>query len=418
MTVNINTLAELAPLLLLLAGLGFAVWADPYIGRERRRAMLLIVVLNFSLIAQNVMEYRCAVSPPNGMLRTLLSIYGYSVRPVILILFLCIVKEKKEKLRLWWALAGLNATVYLTALFCPLSFWFDQWNGYHGGPLAPSCSVCSAILLAVLFGKAIRSRRHDGRWELRIPAFVVLMIVASVILDYNITEGQLPISFLTVAITVGSVYYYIWLHLQFVREHERNLMASQRIRLMLSQIKPHFLYNALGAIEELCDSDPRAAKQATVKFAQYLRGNVNTLPEEGVIPFERELQHTRLYLELEQIRFEDALKVEYDIACADFSIPTLTLEPIVENAVRHGVRGNANGRGTVTLAAEDCGDHYEVRVTDDGPGFDPGSLPDDEEHVGLRNVRERLETVCSGSLTIESAPGCGTTVTIRLPKED
>ena len=417
MTVNINTLAELAPLLLLLAGLGFAVWADPYIGRERRRVMLLIVALSLSLIAQNVMEYRCAVSQPNGMRRTLLSIYGYSVRPVILILFLYIVKEKKEKLRLWWALAGLNAAVYLTALFCPLSFWFDQWNLYHSGPLAPSCSICSAILLAVLFGKAIRSHRHNGRWELWIPTFAVLMIVASVVLDYNIKEGRLPISFLTVAITVGSVFYYIWLHLQFVREHERDLMASQRIRLMLSQIKPHFLYNALGAIEELCDSDPRAAKQATVKFAQYLRGNVNTLSEEGTIPFGRELQHTRLYLDLEQIRFEDALKVEYDIACGDFPIPTLTLEPIVENAVRHGVRGNANGCGTVTLAARDCGDHYEVRVTDDGPGFDPASLPDDEDHIGLHNVRERLETVCGGSLTIRSAPGCGTTVTIRLPKE-
>ena len=229
---NITTLAVLAPLLLLV-GLGFTVWIDPYIGGERRRVMLLIVALCLSLIAQNVLEYRCAITQPRVPERTLLAIYGYSVRPVILILFLYIVKEKKEKLRLWWSLAAINAVVYLSALFCPVSFWIDQWNFYHGGPLASSCVLCSTILLAALFLKAIRSRRENGKWSLWIPAFVFFMIVASVCLDYQVKEGQLPISFLTIAITVGSVFYYIWLHLQFVREHERDLMAAQRIQIMV-----------------------------------------------------------------------------------------------------------------------------------------------------------------------------------------
>lgn len=144
---------------------------------------------------------------------------------------------------------------------------------------------------------------------------------------------------------------------------------------------------------------------------------MNSLSEEGVIPFEKELQHTRLYLELEQIRFEDALRVEYDIACTDFMIPTLTLEPIVENAVRHGIRGNANGQGTVMISSRECENHYEVLVTDDGPGFDPKTVYDDKSHVGIRNVRIRLKTVCRGSIKIESSAGGGTTVTILLPKE-
>ena len=416
MTTQIGTLAILAPLLLFLLGLAFTVVIDPYIRREHRRILLIIAALCLTLIAQNYWDYTLTVGPPRQMLRTVVSIYGYCVRPVILILFLYIVQPTGKRW-CWWLLAGLNTAVYLTALVCPLSFWIDQWNFYHGGPLASSCLITSALLLLILSIRTYCSHEASGKWDVWIPAFIIVLIVVSVGLDYRVKEDQMPVSFLTIAIVFGSVFYYIWLHLQFVRAHERDLMASQRIQLMLSQIRPHFLYNALGAIEELCDSDPPAAKQATVKFAQYLRGNVNALSEEGVIPFEKELQHTRLYLDLEQIRFEDALKVEYDIACTDFPIPTLTLEPIVENAVRHGVRGNPNGRGTVTLATRDCGDHYEVRVTDDGPGFDPDAGSGDASHVGLRNVRERLETVCGGSLTIESAAHRGTTVTIRLPKE-
>ena len=414
---QIGTLTVLVPPVLFLLGLTFTVVIDPYFRRDHRRILLIIAALCLTLIAQNYWDYALTVGPPRQTLRTIVSIYGYCVRPVILILFLYIVQPEGKRWY-WWLLAGLNAAVYFTALFCSVSFWIDQWNYYHSGPLAPSCLVTSVILLISLSIRTYRGRGAPGKWSIWIPTFVIVLIVASVSLDYRVSEGQMPISFLTIAIVFGSVFYYIWLHLQFVRAHERDLMASQRIQLMLSQIKPHFLFNALGAIEALCDSDPRAAKHATVEFAQYLRGNVNSLSEEGVIPFEKELEHTRLYLDLEQIRFEDALKVEYDIACSDFPIPTLTLEPIVENAVRHGVRGNANGRGTVTLAARDCGDHYEVRVTDDGPGFDPDALSGDMSHVGLRNVRERLKTVCGGSLTIESAARRGTTVTIRLPKED
>ena len=124
-----------------------------------------------------------------------------------------------------------------------------------------------------------------------------------------------------------------------------------------------------------------------------------------------------LYLDLEQIRFEDALRIEYDISCRDFRIPTLTLEPIAENAVRHGIREKADGCGNVLIATKEYEDRYEVSVRDDGPGFDPAAVPADGSHVGLQNVRERLQTVCGGSLKIDSVIGSGTDVTIILPKD-
>ena len=127
------------------------------------------------------------------------------------------------------------------------------------------------------------------------------------------------------AIVVGSVFYYIWLHLQFVREHEDDLKTRQRILIMLSQIQPHFLYNALSAIQYLCTHDPQAAAETTGKFSRYLQGNMSALAGGATISFPQELEHTRLYLEIEQIRYEGALRVRYDITCTNFSVPALTL---------------------------------------------------------------------------------------------
>ena len=191
-----------------------------------------------------------------------------------------------------------------------------------------------------------------------------------------------------------------------------------RTEVLLSQIHPHFLYNTLGAIQSLCKTDPPTAEKAVAKFSRYLRGNMNALNQETSIPFTQELAHTRLYLELEQLRYEDALEVRYDLSCTEFQIPTLTLQPLVENAVRHGVRGKLSGRGTVTISSRECQDHYEVTVTDDGPGFDPQLEPDNgQAHIGLKNVKERLKGTVNGRLDVESSPGKGTRATIFLPKK-
>ena len=413
MTMDLGTLAVLAPLLLLLIGLGFTVWVDPYIGRERRRVMLLIVLLSLSLIVQNVLEYRCAVAQPRGNWRTVLTIYGYAVRPVILILFLYIVHEKKRKLWPWWVLAGINAAVYLSALFSPLSFWIDEGNSYHGGPLAPSCILCSMVLLGVLLWEAVRNRRDNGKWSLWIPVFVFCMIVASVVMDYSEKEGQLPISFLTVAITVGSVFYYIWLHLQFVRQHERDLMAAQRIQIMMTQIQPHFLFNALNTIRALYAKDPPLADRTLEDFSTYLRQNLESLDQVGLIPITKELEHTRLYAQIESLRFPN-IRVVYRIEDEAVEVPALTIQPLVENAIRHGVRGRADGVVTISTLRE--GDMHRITVEDNGAGFDPKAKTLSEgTHIGLRNVRDRVKEMCGGTMVLQSEIGRGTAVTLLIP---
>lgn len=201
-------------------------------------------------------------------------------------------------------------------------------------------------------------------------------------------------------------------------ERQEKELEEARIDIMLSQIQPHFLYNALTAIRCLCDRDPRQAKDAIQNFALFLRGNMDSLKSKKPIPFDQELAHVEHYLALEQQRFQDRLHVVYEIGARDFSIPPLTLQPIVENAVRHGILRRENG-GTVTIHTEEMDLAYVVRVTDDGVGFQPKqSSPGSRSHIGIENVRGRLAALCGGTLDLKSGMGMGTTITITIPKEE
>ncbi len=200
---------------------------------------------------------------------------------------------------------------------------------------------------------------------------------------------------------------------------ERDLALSEsRNTLVLSQIQPHFLYNALTSIYRLCDVKPEAAKKAVSDFAAYLRGNLDSIKQTEPISFSEELKHVKSYLSLEKIRYDDQLEVIYDVKATEFLIPPLTVQPLVENAVNHGISDLPDG-GRITLSSEEFPDRYEVRVVDNGVGFDANSIPDDgKSHVGIANVKSRLEITCRGSLEIISSHDGGTTAIIKIPKGD
>ena len=412
MIMDFGTLAVLFPMLLLLLGLVFTVLIDPYIQKNNRRIMLVIAALCLVLIVQNLWENELAIGPARTLYRTIIAICGYSIRPVFLILFLYIVQPEGKRW-FWWALAGINAAVYCTALFSGVCFYISRNNHYISGPLADTALYVSVILLGNLLIQTVRNFRESGKQEKWIPMIIAAMIVASVILDSQIGFKEQPIAFLTIAIVVGSVFYYIWLHLQFVREHERDLKAAQRIQIMMTQIQPHFLYNTLSTIQALCRTDPEKAFTVTEKFGIYLRQNLDSLNQTSLIPIQKELEHTRVYAEIEAVRFPH-IRIDYQISDTDFSVPALTVQPLVENAIRHGVR--IRHSGLVTVAARKCAACHEIIISDNGKGFDTEALEQaGEGHIGIRNVRERIETMCGGSLSVDSRIGEGTTVTIRIP---
>ena len=403
----------LVPLCLQLIGLVFAVLTDRYLRKEHRTAMLLIAVLVFCLVAQNILEFYLAQGT-QVFARKLSSIAGYSLRPLILLLFFYIVSPRISH---WvgWLLVGLNFAVHLTALFSGICFTFSSENIFQRGPLCYTCHVISALLLIELTAITIREYGRDKKQSLWIPLFNAALILAAMLADTLSPENP-PIGFLTAAVVSCCVFYYIWLHQQFVRRHERDLMAEQRIQIMMTQIQPHFLYNTLSTIQVLCSMDPRQAAEITGKFSVYLRQNLNSLEFPGMTSFEKELEHTRTYADIEMIRFPN-IHVEYEIEDSGFSIPPLTVQPIVENAIRHGVR--IREEGIIRVAARKVGEVHEIVISDNGVGFDVNALEQkDGTHIGMRNVRERIEKMCGGSVTVESRIGEGTTVTIRIPERE
>ncbi|MDO5435623.1 MAG: histidine kinase [Clostridia bacterium] len=210
------------------------------------------------------------------------------------------------------------------------------------------------------------------------------------------------------------------IHLQRQRrlKEQEAKLAEQNVAIMISQIQPHFLYNSLTTISNLCRKDPEAAEEVTVEFSQYLRMNLDSLKISTPIPVSRELDHVRIYLELEQRRFGDKLNVEYDIRETGFTLPALSLQPIVENSVKHGIC-EKECPGTVRISTEKTDKGFLVTVKDDGVGFDMNApvKQDNRSHVGMGNVRDRLASMSHASMEIISSPGNGCETRILIPAD-
>lgn len=204
--------------------------------------------------------------------------------------------------------------------------------------------------------------------------------------------------------------------MQKVARLEYELLQS-RMSVMLSQIQPHFLMNTLNDIRFLYRESPKQAEEALVSFTRYLRGNMASLNQMDLIPFEQELNHIKNYVAIEKIRFGTRLNFVFDIDCTNFFLPVLTIQPLVENAIRHGVIAKREG-GTVTIRTMQDTLYFSIMVQDDGAGFDQNFKKEDGEvHTGIDNVRMRLKSMCEGNLIITSRIGEGTISLVQIPKQ-
>lgn len=198
-------------------------------------------------------------------------------------------------------------------------------------------------------------------------------------------------------------------------------LDMSRIRNSTSQMKPHFLYNALGSIQEVILTDPEKAAGLLEDFTVHLRSCIKAMDSDRPIPFVQELENIKAYTNIERMRFGDRLRVNFELEETGFSVLPLTVQPLVENAIRHGVyqRGAAGGTVTLRTWAED--DVWVVQVEDTGVGFDVGRCwaelqLDGVDSTGLRNIRLRLEKIMGAMLDVTSTVGVGTTATIRIPR--
>lgn len=301
------------------------------------------------------------------------------------------------------------------------SFFYVTDKGYQRGPLFWISQFVPLFCYLLFTALVIFCRRKLKRRE-------VIFFLLYIFVPLGGGAAQMFTRGIAVVnIGVALALMFILVNIQFeheiaLREQEKELarqekeLAEQHINIMLSQIQPHFLYNSLGAIYQLCETDPMAARTSIRKFSDFLRGNMDSLKSHEPIPFEKELNHVMNFLYLEQQRFGERLRVIYQIETSDFFIPPLTLQPLVENAVQHGILHKKTG-GTITIRTRETDDCAVVMIVDDGIGMEQArQMPrlGDHAHIGISNVRSRLEEMVHGSIEIKSSDH-GTAVTIRIP---
>ncbi len=185
---------------------------------------------------------------------------------------------------------------------------------------------------------------------------------------------------------------------------------------MISQIQPHFVYNTLGAIQTYIKKSPDIAYKMVQDFSDYLRMNLQSLTNPGTVSFADELRHVRAYTDIELIRFQNRVQVVYEIETEDFQILPLTVQPLVENAIKHGVCKKVEG-GTVWIRTQELEQEFRITVEDNGVGFDCKEGKNRQDSIGLSNIQHRLKLQMNAVVEISSVPGEGTKVTVIIPKE-
>ena len=274
--------------------------------------------------------------------------------------------------------------------------------------LAPIFAVMFLNLAGVIRRRDKLPKKYFVAFLIHLLPLQVALLVNNTIIETSTVLVVLGLSISTLSMLAIILYDQIESYVGQQRE-----IARQRTSIMVLQMRPHFIYNAMMSIYYLCAKDPKKAQQVTLDFTEYLRKNFNAIASEDNVPFTDELEHTRAYLAVEQVQFEDNLFVEYDTPHKNFHLPPLTLQPIVENAVKHGMDPEYAPL-CITIRTRETNFGSEIIVEDNGSGFVP--VDDDREpHTALANIRQRLKMMCGGKLTIRPREGGGTLVTVTIP---
>ena len=318
-------------------------------------------------------------------------------------------------------LGAVDALLLILSIATNLRF-YDTWLYWTGAQLIANMVLIGCLVKECCFAK------KQFNWVYIGAIFPLVAFVSDSIMTYlGIWKGGVVSKYVFIALFAVTIVVVLRIIPRGINaaakakelETEKKVLNAQltesRISTMMSQIRPHFIYNTLGSIEQLCNIDPQKAGELVHNFAKYLRGNLRELDNPRPILMSQEMEHVRHYISIENVRFPD-MTFSFEMDSVDFHIPALTVQPIVENAIKHGLMKLPKG-GTIRVVSYETDTHYCVSVEDDGAGFDTSELLDERKHVGIRNIRERLAAMVEGTLEIESTVGIGTKVLITIPKE-
>ena len=282
-------------------------------------------------------------------------------------------------------------------------------------------NAINLITIALIFIWSLKqiNKNYLNKYISVIISLIFIGSVYDTLIDVNIIPYSEKISYLIflVSIIIFSAIS------AFKREMELSnvqeiIRLNAKIRdteftFLNTQIQSHFIYNTLNSIQALCNTNPSKAGELIEDFSTYLRTRLEFNKMPYLIDIEDELENIRTYLNIEKVRFENRVNYEYDLKVGAFKIPPLTVQPLVENAVKHGI-SKKKGGGTILIATYEDEDYIYIAVNDNGLGFDPTSLSE-KQRVGTENIHLRLALHLNAQLLIDSKVDVGTTAIIKIP---
>ena len=390
----------------------------PALGRWNRRFFVLFFSLLFLYIIVILLELISYSSPEMVKAQRVIILFEFLFFSVLTLMpmpfLLHCAKEDIKGSRLFRAavaLWGVFVALLIAAQFTNAFYGTNPELAYVRGPWFPLL-ITPLVALTLLNTVSLFLKRKKLSKELFVALLIYLLPAAIMVFLYMFAAVEILVSFWLVlcAITMFGLIFR-----KSVKEYmnQQREIANQRANVMVLQMRPHFIYNTLMSIYSLCNQDPQKARQVTLDFTNYLRKNFSAVAGDSTIPFTSELEHTRAYLAVEQAQYEDLLLVHFDTPHTHFRVPPLTLQPIAENAVKHGMNPYG-GPLHLSIRTRETSLGSEIIVENDGADFN-AAKENNEPHIALSNIRQRLEIMCGGTLTILARDGGGTIVKVTIP---
>ena len=414
--------------LLLLSALTVILIANRKTKIDGTQYVWAIMGLTFVVTSCEYLEYWCNTYDKPVWILYVKTALVYLIYPLVGLLELYLVVQIKHKVWIVIPYAMYSVLVLINMFGVPIIYMFYPSHSFAGGYLRILPAVMEFFYLILLMFYSPQFFKSGNYSKSLIVIFMVLATIITTLFEI----GQIAVDHTDEIIAIDILVYYFYLaaiqttnvqaelfERKLELEKAKTELAENRLALeesktqtLMAQIQPHFINNSLMAIRARCFDYPEIYESIT-NFSRYLRSNFEAIGNTKLILFEHEMDNIEAYLSLERANFGDRLNIEYDIDFDDFLVPALSVQPLVENAVRHGV-GTYDEGGTVTISVHRDGCSIIVEVCDNGIGRkDITEQQDKRRGIGIDNVRKRLSHMMDGRLDIISGEN-GTTARITI----
>lgn len=374
--------------------------------------------LVFLLTVLNYLDLCVATHHFNGIISYLNASVSYCIYPLIALLELYLIVPMKRKLILtipYFLFCAIEIADFFGA---KLTYSFTPESHFVPGLLRPLPIIMDSIYIIILTVLSLLHFRHLKHSKRAIVIFMACSTIITAYLEYR----DIVTGIVETIIAFDVVIYYVYLAAIQQSETQRALhrkeieLEKSKLELFMAQIKPHYINNALLAIREVCYDNAEEAAELIEHFARYLRDHFTAMDSDALIPFSKEIDAIKEYLMLEYADKSKKFTVSYELSETDFSVPALTVEPMVENAVKHGIdRYSPDSKVILRSYANDSA--YIIEIRDNGKGFEVNAETLGKSGIGLKNAQSRLQLRCRGTLQV-SREDNWTVITITIPKED